>query len=89
MPEIPFQPECKATPTGTRPTISITAPAMNIGVRKALRETGSTTTLHLEPPNEWRVTGEPRADGDERVRCTRMLGAWPWMSRSNELNKGD
>src|SRR4029453_13894408 len=26
-------------------------------------------------PNGWRVSGERRAEGDERVRCTRMLGA--------------
>ncbi len=26
------------------------------------------------PPNRWRVSGERRAEGDERVRCTRVLG---------------
>src|SRR5712691_7031237 len=26
------------------------------------------------PPNGWRVSGERRAEGDERVRCTRVLG---------------
>ena len=25
-------------------------------------------------PNGWRVSGERRAEGDERVRCTRVLG---------------
>ena len=25
-------------------------------------------------PNGWRVSGERGAEGDERVRCTRMLG---------------
>jgi hypothetical protein len=32
-------------------------------------------THTLVPPNGWRVSGERRAEGDERVRCTRMLGA--------------
>ena len=27
-----------------------------------------------ESPNGWRVSGERRAEGDERVRCTRVLG---------------
>jgi len=27
-------------------------------------------------PNGWRVNGERRAEGDERVRCTGMLGRW-------------
>jgi len=27
-------------------------------------------------PNGWRVSGERRAEGDERVRCTRVLGGW-------------
>jgi hypothetical protein len=26
-------------------------------------------------PNGWRVSGERRAEGDERVRCTRVLGS--------------
>src|SRR5580765_5857235 len=26
------------------------------------------------PPNGWRVSGSRRAVGDERVRCTRVLG---------------
>ena len=28
----------------------------------------------LWPPNGWRVSGERGAEGDERVRCTRVLG---------------
>ena len=31
-------------------------------------------TLYQVAPNGWRVSGERRAEGDERVRCTRMLG---------------
>ena len=27
------------------------------------------------PPNGQRISGERRADGDERVRCMRVLGA--------------
>jgi hypothetical protein len=29
---------------------------------------------HFVAPNGLRVSGERRAEGDERVRCTRMLG---------------
>ena len=29
------------------------------------------------PPNGWRVSGERRAEGDERVRCTRVLRCAP------------
>src|SRR5262249_48917138 len=32
---------------------------------------------HYSAPNGWRVSGERRAEGDERVRCTRMLGRAP------------
>ena len=41
----------------------------------------TTTTLRpgappvfLEPPNGWRVSGEPRSEAQGRVRCTRVLG---------------
>src|SRR5262249_32667346 len=30
--------------------------------------------LQHTAPNGWRVSGSRRAEGDERVRCTRMLG---------------
>src|SRR5262245_17851379 len=33
------------------------------------------TPLHRKRPNGWRVSGSRRAEGDERVRCTRMLGS--------------
>ena len=29
---------------------------------------------HHGPPNGWRVSGEPRGEAEERVRCTRGLG---------------
>jgi transcriptional regulator with XRE-family HTH domain len=31
-------------------------------------------------PNGWRVSGERRAEGDERVRCTRLLGRLPTVT---------
>jgi len=30
---------------------------------------------HFWPPNGQRISGEPRAEGDERVRCMRVLGS--------------
>src|SRR5262245_28944796 len=38
----------------------------------------ATTPAHVSlpvPPNGWRVSGERRAESDERVRCTRVLGS--------------
>ena len=34
----------------------------------------ATSRRSSRPPNGWRVSGERRAEGDERVRCTRVLG---------------
>jgi len=34
----------------------------------------ATTIRDVVRPNGWHVSGERRAEGDERVRCTRMLG---------------
>jgi len=39
---------------------------------RALPEYGRTHSGHA--PNGWRVSGERRAEGDEQVRCTRVLG---------------
>src|SRR5262245_60971764 len=33
-------------------------------------------------PNGWRVSGSRRAEGDERVRCTRVLGG-TWLPPNN------
>jgi hypothetical protein len=35
--------------------------------------------LVRRPPNRWRGAGERRAEGDERVRCTRVLGGEPFV----------
>ncbi|MGC2183631.1 MAG: hypothetical protein WA637_10150, partial [Terriglobales bacterium] len=40
------------------------------------------TALLLPLPNGRRVSGERRAEGDERVRCTRALGG-PFISSSS------
>jgi len=37
--------------------------------------TATLTTMVLPPPNGWRISGERRAEGDERVRCMRVLGS--------------
>ena len=37
--------------------------------------TNAHAAITEEPPNRWRVSGEPRSEAQGRVRCTRMLGA--------------
>ena len=34
----------------------------------------SSTNAHIQRPNGWRVSGEPRSEAQGRVRCTRGLG---------------
>ncbi len=55
-------PAIAATVTGMSPATSIPAPAMNIGVRKARRDTGSIAMDHL--PGE-RLNCEPRREAAE------------------------
>src|SRR5215472_12777065 len=61
-----------------------TAPALATSERIHARTAASrvglntlTATSILLAPNGWRVSGERRAEGDERVRCTRVLGRPP------------
>src|SRR6476660_4143134 len=39
-----------------------------------------TRTARWQRPNGWRVSGSRRAEGDERVRCTRLLGRLPTVT---------
>jgi hypothetical protein len=43
-------------------------------IRKDLLETGAHGTQLPRPSNGQRISGERRAEGDERVRCVRVLG---------------
>ena len=42
-------------------------------------------TIHFEPPNGRRVSGERRGEADERVRCTRVLGSTRIASEDSSL----
>ena len=72
-------------PITPRSTIRNLTPRTMRPAPLAATEGASTSRRAARPipsvaPNGWRVSGERRAEGDERVRCTRMLGAMPPFS---------
>src|SRR4029077_939728 len=73
------------TPTIGRPSRSMTTTRISPGVGHTIGEPGdmpiisrantaTLATMMLPPPNGQRISGERRAEGDERVRCLRVLG---------------
>ena len=52
----------------------VTVVATRIHATAAAGVNATVARSSFRPPNGWRVSGERRAEGDERVRCTRMMG---------------